>query len=464
MSESFKPHAYTKVAIKFCVAQACAGLLLSPGLGKTAIIYAVFKILKKMGFVSRMLVIAPLRPAQITWPAEQEKWSDFADLKVAVLHGPCKDLLLDSDADVHVINPEGLLWLRDAMAKRDWWWDMLAVDESTRFKHTNTQRFKILKPMLPKFGRRYILTGSPAPNGLLDLFGQIFILDLGHALGPFITKYRLEYFDSTGYGGYTYVPKEDSAERIYKAIKPLVLRMDARDLLELPPLVFNTVYVDLPAEARKQYDQMEDLMITQLDTQVITAANMAVATGKCRQIANGGLYTIKSDENGKEIERVSHHIHEAKIEAVMGLVEELQGSPALIAYEFKHDLERLQKAFPEAPYIGGGVTRKRFAEIERAWNRGEISVLLAQPQSVAHGLNLQGTVATVISHSLTWNLEDDEQFIQRIYRQGQKHRVMVHRVVARKTVDEVILRMLARKDRTQQALLSALNDYGRRRR
>ena len=329
------------------------------------------------------------------------------------------------------------------------------VDESTRFKHANTQRFKILKPYLPEFKRRYILTGSPAPNGLLDLFGQIYLLDLGNALGRYITHYRNNYFNQTGFGGYTWVPRAGAKEEIYERLKPLVLRMGAADYLDLPPLVMNEVKVTLPEAARKVYDQMEGQLLAAVKDDLVVAANAAAATGKCRQIANGGIY----HENKKATD-----LHEAKLDAVEEIVEELSGKPALVAYEYAHDLERLRARFSGAPWIGGGVTPKRFREIEAAWNRGEIPVLLAQPQSVAHGLNLQGTEGTVIWHSLTWNLEDHEQFIRRVWRQGQKHRVIVHHIIAENTIDEVIMKTLRAKDKTQRALLDALKNYAKERR
>lgn len=459
----YKPHAYQKEAIKFIISRACAGLFLDPGLGKTSIMFAAFSILKQKGIVNKMLVVAPLRPAYSVWPAEAIKWDEFTHLKVAILHGPHKEEALRSDADIYVINPEGLDWFvrqkHRASPREPWPYDMLVIDESTKFKHTTTMRFKTLKPWLPLFKRRYILTGSPAPNGLLDLFGQVYILDLGNSLGQFITHYRMQYFDQTGYMGYEWVPRLGSEKKIYEKLKPLVLRMDARDLLDLPPLIGVDpplrVEVELPDKARRQYDQMEKQMIVALETDVILAANAAAATMKCRQIANGGIY----HEDGEKWS----NIHDVKTDAVEEIIEELQGKPALVAYEFKHDLARLLKRFPNAPHIGGGVSAARFREIEQAWNRGEIPVLLAQPQSVAHGLNLQGTGAAVIWHSQTWDLEVYEQFIRRVYRQGQKEKIVVHHIVAKDTVDEVIIKGVAKKDRSQKALLSALKDYTGRR-
>lgn len=447
---TWEPHDYQQTGIKFLLQHACAGLLLDPGLGKTSMMLATFKILKERELVRKMLVIAPLRPCYSVWPGELAKWTNFCNLKLAILHGPEKDKALASDADIYVINPEGLSWLTEQMEGKDWLWDVLAVDESTKFKHSNTLRFKLLKPMLGRFRRRYILTGSPAPNGLMDLFGQIFVLDMGNALGRYITWYRQAYF-VPGPGGFGWVPQRDAAERIYKQVAPLVLRMSAADHLDLPELVFNTIEVTLPPAAKKFYDEMESYLVASFKDNSVTAANAAAATGKCRQIANGGVYYGE----GKTAQ-----VHKAKLEALVDLIEELQGRPALVAYEYEHDLIRLREVLgAEVPYIGGGVSAKRFQEIEQAWNRGELPVLLAQPQSVAHGLNLQGVGAAVIWHSLTWNLEDYEQFIRRVWRQGQTERIVVHHLVAKDTIDEVVMKTLQAKDKTQRTLLEALKAH-----
>jgi SNF2 family DNA or RNA helicase len=448
------PHKYQLDAVKFMVQRACAGLFLDPGLGKTSISFAAFKILKAKGLVTRALVIAPLRPAHRVWPVEATLWDEFKGIRVGLLHGKDKaKVLADKKVDVHVINPEGLPWLEEQLGTA-LPWEMLIVDESTRFKHANTVRFKMLRKLIGRFRRRYILTGSPAPNGLLDLFGQVYILDGGHALGSYITHYRMNYFTQTGYGGYVWVPQKGAAERIYEKLKPLVLRMSSEDYLQLPPLIMNTVEVDLPPRARHVYDEMEKLLITNIEDNVLTAANVAVSTGKCRQIANGGIY----HEGGKKWS----DIHEAKVEAVEEIIESLQGTPALVAYEYVHDLERLRDRLGrDTPFIGGGLPPSQFAKIEAAWNRGDLPVLLAQPQSVAHGLNLQGTHAAVIWHSLTWNLEDYEQFIRRVWRQGQTQRVVVHHVVAVNTVDEAVMQAIKSKDRTQRTLLNALKEYAK---
>jgi SNF2 family DNA or RNA helicase len=461
----FTPHDYQSRAIEFVIKNACAGLFLDPGLGKTVIMLAAFHLLRKEKMARRMLVITPLRPMYLTWPAEAAKWDALRGLKVGLLHGPTKSSVLnDESINVHVINPEGLQWLMATVDDPSEYWDILCVDESTKFKHTDTQRFRLLKPALEKFGRRYILTGSPAPNGLLDLFGQVFILDLGNALGRYITHYRAMYFDQD-YTGFGYTPRYGAEERIYNKLSPLVLRMSQEDYLHLPPLIGACGYgeplvrsVELPPDARKVYDMMETHMITELQEDTITAANAAAATGKCRQIANGGLYGSAARKDMND-ERGIYDLHEEKTNAVEEIIEELQGVPALVAYEYEHDRDRLLRRFgSKTPWIGGGVGAQRFRDIEIAWNRSEIPVLLAQPQSVAHGLNLQATKAAVIWHSLTWDLEIYEQFIKRVHRQGQKERVFVHHVIAKDTIDELVLKMLQKKDTTQRALLAALKE------
>lgn len=448
---NWSPHEYQKQVMRFIVSHSRAAIFLDPGLGKTSIVYGAYKVLRSRLPSLRALVIAPLRPAISTWPGEQLKWADFTGINIALLHGAHKDEAYRAKADVDIINPEGLGWLLNRAAKeKQWPWDMLVVDESTRFKHSSTLRFRLLKKVVSRFKRRYILTGSPAPNGLLDLFGQIYILDLGKALGQFVTHYRRKYFDQVGFGGFTYQLKTGSAEQIQRAIQPLVIRMAAQDYLEMPPLIFNDVLVDLPSAARNIYKQMEMELIAQIKNDTVIASSAGVATLKCRQIANGGIY--KEDHSALDI-------HDAKVEAVVGLVDELGGKPALIAYEFGHDLSRLQRAFPEAPFLGGGVSARHQRDIELQWNAGCLPVLLAQPQSVAHGLNLQGVGAAVIFHSLIWNLEDYEQLIRRIWRQGQRERVVVHHVIARATVDRAVMQAIKEKDRTQQSLLLSLKSY-----
>lgn len=453
------PHDYQKKAVRHLIERCAGALFLDPGLGKSAISLSALTILKAQKMLNCALVIAPLRVCHNVWPQEAEKWSDFAGLRVVVLHGPKKDDLLVPGADIYLVNPEGLEWFIASGGMSKLRPDVLIVDESTKFKCTSTRRFKLLKPLLSGFRRRWILTGSPAPNGLLDLFGQVFIADQGAALGRYITHYRMQYFVPTGFGGYTWVPQHDAPEKIYERLAPLALRMSAEDYLELPELVEREVLVDLPPDARKVYDNMERILISKLSGgEILTAASAADASGKCRQIANGGIYHQTDD--GWD------NLHKAKIDAVVDLVEECSGQPAIIAYEFKHDLDRLLSAFgKDTPFIGGGVSTRKSSEIIEAWNQGKIPVLLGHPGAMGHGLNLQGAGSHVVWHSIPWDLEAYEQLIARLWRQGnERSHVFVHHIIARGTLDEVVMKRLRAKDKVQTSLLNALRDYAKEKR
>ena len=452
LSLDWKPHDYQKKAVKFMLENCSAGLFLDPGLGKTSITLAALKILKQKKMFNRALIIAPLRVCYSVWPEEVKKWNDFKHLEVQILHGKDKEKNLGKAADIYLINPEGLNWLFDQKEFKKNKFDVLIIDESSKFKATGTQRFKKLRPILPRFNRRYILTGTPAPNGLLDLFGQIYILDLGAALGAYISHYRTQYFFDAGHGYPDWRILPGAEEQIQEAIRPLTLRLDAEDYLELPELIVNPVFIELEGKAWEAYKEMEDELILAIEKGDIVAVNAAVASGKCAQIANGGIY----DEDKKV-----HHIHDLKAEAVRDIIAELNGTPALVGYEYGHDLDRLKKALGKnTPHIGGGVSTKRSTEIANAWNNYEIPVLLGQPASMAHGLNLQNAGNHVIWHSLPWNFEHYDQFNRRVRRQGSTHdKVFVHHIVAKNTIDELKLHALNRKFRTQKDLFDALRNF-----
>ena len=430
----WQPHEYQKEAVKFLVERGSAALWLDPGLGKTAIVLSAYRTLRLKGLAKKMLVLAPLRPVYGVWPAEVKKWEQFADYSVGILHGGQKEKVLKQNHDIYVINFEGLQWLSSKLNGKDWPFDILVVDEISYMKNTQTQRFKTLKPSLNKFDRRWGLTGSPAPNSLLDIFGPQLIIDQGATFGPYVSRFRTEYFYPSGYGGYEWKLMPDGEQRIQAKLEGKVLRMAALDHLDLPELAYNNVVVDLPESARRIYDDFENKLTIEVADGNVTAVNAAVAVMKGQQIANGGSYL---DDDGTD-NRKTIHIHDAKTDAVLELVEELSGQPCLIGYHFSHDLERLKQAFPNAPVIGSGVTGDKLQTIIDSWNAGEIPVLLAHPMSAGHGLNLQGAGHAVIWYSLTWSLEVYEQFIRRLWRQGQKNHIMVHHIIAKDTVDEEI--------------------------
>lgn len=449
---NWEPLGYQMKTLDFLLNLAGAGALLDPGLGKTSIFLAVITVLKKKKMVEKTLIIAPKRVCYLVWPKEIKKWKDFNHLTYTILHGKDKDKNLEKDVDIYLINPEGLPWLTKKNFKK-LGFSILGVDESTKFKSTNTIRFKLIKSILPFFDRRYIMTGTPAPKGLGDLFGQIYIVDEGRSLGRYISHFRNKYFYRSGFGGYDWKLQEGAEERIQEAIKPVTIHLSAEDHLDLPKLITNRVEIELESEARRYYDEMEKELFTLIGKEgEVAAASAAVATMKCRQIANGGVY----DENGNTI-----FIHDQKSEATFDLVEEIGGTPTLIAYEFKHDLERLFKAFGKnTPFIGGGVNERTTLEIEEKWNAGKIPVLFGNPASMAHGLNFQNAGNHIIWHSLTYNYEYYYQFIRRILRQGSKHKnVFNHLIIATDTVDEAMFFSLIHKHNTQKNLLEGLKAY-----
>jgi SNF2 family DNA or RNA helicase len=489
---AWKPLAYMKRAMRWILQNPVCGLFLDPGLRKTSITLGAFSLLQKEGMVERMLVVAPVKVCFNVWPVEAKKWADFQHLRVAVLHGDGDgktDKVLDNpDIDIFVINPEGLEWLLGKKVRRRKWGkevtviepnlerfkrlnaQMFVLDESSKFKNTQTKRFKLLQPFLPKFSRRIILTGSPSPKNYLDLFAQVYIVDLGRALGSYITHYRSKYFDATGFGGFTWELKEGSEKLIQKAIKPYFLRMEAEDYIDMPVLVENDIFIDLPTDARQMYDEMEDDLIILLEGgESLTAPTAAAARTKCAQIANGAIYT-----NPEGLEKRGKYdfleIHDGKLEALDTYLDELNGKPCIILYWFQHDLIRIQrhlakrgKDWENLPNISDA-SPKKAKEIEDAWNRNEYVALLANPASAGHGLNMQGGNA----FNLFWfTLPDDfdiyDQTNRRLRRSGNTNtHVIATRVIARKTVDVAKTFLLRKKGSNQKQFLDAMKSYRRK--
>lgn len=452
------PHFYQEDAIRFLLSQGGAGLFLQPGLGKSSVTLAAVKILLAKKLIRSALIIAPLRVCYTVWPREIEKWEEFNGLTYQILHGPKKDLAAKQKADIYLLNPDGLEWF---LKEKRTNCDVLVCDESTIFKNSQSKRSKLLRASLNRFKRRIILTGTPAPNGYLDLFFQMFILDGGAALGRYITHYRNQFFFQSGYGGYEWKLLPGMAEQIEERIAPLVMQLSAEDYLKMPELVRNVVQIDLPTRVMKQYRDLEEEFLIELDGgKTVTAATAAVASMKLRQLCSGAIYHDTEDGSRKWQE-----VHTAKLDALKELVDELSGQPVLILYEFTHDLDRLLRMFGEdTPYLGGGVSPKRTQEIEAEWNRGEIPILIGNSKSMGHGMNLQEGGSAVIWLNPSWDLELALQTLARVYRQGQKSKtVIVHHILARNTLDETVYRTLHAKDKKQVKLLDALKAYGKQR-
>lgn len=461
----WSPLPYMRRAVKFLLEHGAAILMLDPGLRKTSITLAAFSFLKKQGVARKMLVIAPLKACWRVWPAEIQKWKDFNHLKFAVLHGKNKEAALKEDADIYIINPEGLEWLVlggrgkrfDARRWSKLGFDTLTIDELTKFKHSRGVRFKVLRSVIDTFTRRWGLTGSPAANGLIDLFGQCLVIDGGNALGRFISHYRVKYFFNPDGQGWSWKPLAGAKELIYERLRPLALRMSADDYLQLPEINDVPIYLELPSDARKIYDSLEDDLIAKIEERVVTAANAAAAGGKLWQVANGGLYVdndVASIIGGKK--RTTLKIHDVKTDWLEDLIEELQGQPLLVAYQFEHDRDRLAERFPDMKFFTGKT--KHDEEVERAWNANELPYVAGQQDAIAHALNLQEGNAQHLAHySITWNLETWDQLLRRIRRSGNKaKRVFRHIPIMRDTTDEDRWWALKGKHKGQQALFDAL--------
>lgn len=440
---------YQRTSLEWVLANPYAAVFLDPGLGKTLIVLAAFWVLRRMGLVNFLLVVAPLGPCYEVWPREVEKWG--FNFKVAVLHGPEKDRLVREAADVYVVNYEGLEWLyRNIKALRRWGVGWLVADESTKVKNSSSNRHRWLKAILGMFGRRTILTGTPAPNGYVDLWGQMYMVDLGQRLGRFFTHYRNRYFVRLDV--YLWALQNKAAEKkVQDAIKDVCIRFSDREL-GLKPVtpVYRTV--TLPPAAREVYAGLERDFVAALPSGYTVASNSGVLAGKLRQVANGGLY----DDRHR-----AHQLHDAKAESVADLWEELSGQSLIVAYEFDHDLARLRKKFPKAPVIKGGMTPAQRNAVLKDFDEGRgDQPLLAQIVTLSLGYNLQRNCHRICFHSLTFNLEDYIQLMRRVHRLGQRKRVIAYHIIARDTVDDkVVLPVLRHKNRSQQMLLDALRSY-----
>jgi SNF2 family DNA or RNA helicase len=437
-------------AIRFLLSNSNAGLWFSPGCGKTSCVLAAFLVLLQKGMTKRMLVVAPPRVATVVWPDEKQKWSDFAGLRMVVLHGnpDQRDRLISIDADIYVCSPETFkdLVSRGLLANLNA--DIVVFDESSDYRNHMSGRFKMAKTVLSTFKRRITLTGTPAPNGYLNLWAQSYLMDMGGALERYVTHYRNKYFVDLGYKYPDWHLKENNAALIDERLKPLVLREDAVDHLDMPALIENIVPVAIPPAARSKYDRMEKDYVVMLDSGDEAAALSAAALGtKLRQISSGFVY---------KYDRVAEFIHDAKLIALTKLLEGLNGQPVLIFYEFVEDKHRLSQMLGNAVSLSDLTPVAMKAVIDR-FNAGQIQHLLAHPASAGWGLNLQGSAQHVVWYGPTWNLEHKQQATARVWRQGNPHdRVFVHTLVVENSLESKVAGVLAEKDATQASLLAAM--------
>lgn len=446
----YKAHEYQEYATKFIEDNEESAVFLECGLGKSVITLTAIKNLMARGEVSRVLVVAPLRVGKTTWPEEIGKWDHLAGLTYAVAIGSVAERLsaVKAKADITIINRENVEWLIDKSGM-PFDYDMLVIDELSSFKSFKAKRFKALLKVRPQITRVVGLTGTPSSNGLMDLWAEFRLLDLGERLGRYITRYRLAYFTPDKRNAqvvFSYKPLLGAEERIYDKIDDITISMRASDYLKLPSLVMNTVVVEMGDKEKEIYDNLCDDMVVSLGDNEIDAVNAASLSNKLLQMANGAVY-------GEE--QSVHRIHDEKLNALEDLIESANGKPVLVAYWFKHDLARIKAKFPFVREI------KTDADI-RAWNRGEIEVGVIHPASAGHGLNLQTGGSTLIWFGLTWSLELYQQTNARLYRQGQKNTVVIHHIVTKGTIDERVLKALEKKEKTQNSLIDAVKAELRR--
>lgn len=440
----YEPHSYQKYATNFIERNSIAALLLDMGLGKTSItLTALNNLLFDYFDVHRILVVAPLRVARTTRSDEIEKWDHLSNLTFAIAVGTEKERIaaLGQKADITMINRENLQWLIEKSGQ-SFEYDMVVIDELSSFKNHQAKRFKALMKVRPKVKRIVGLTGTPSSNGLMDLFAEFKILDMGVRLGRFIGQYRNAYFTPDKMNGpivYSYKPLPSAEKIIYEKISDITISMKATDHLKMPELIECETVVKMSEKEKKNYTTLKKELVLSIPDGEITVANAASLSNKLSQMANGAIYF-------EDNEFVT--IHDRKLDALEDLIESANGKPLLVAYWFKHDLERIKERFD--------VREIKTSDDIKDWNDGKILVAVIHPASAGHGLNLQSGGSTLVWFGLTWSLELYQQTNARLYRQGQKNTVVIHHIITKGTIDEDIVKALKRKDKTQSSLIDAV--------
>lgn len=439
----YKPHNYQQFATDFILNQSICCLMLDMGLGKTVItLTALWQLALDSFDVSRVLVIAPKRVAEDTWPKELAKWEHLTGLTSSLVLGSAAErkAALQRKAFLYIINRENVAWL----VKNHYWdFDMVVIDELSSFKSNKAERFKAMKKVRPMITRIVGLTGTPAPNTLLDLWPQMYLMDMGQRLGRFIGGFRDRFFLPDKRNReiiYSYKLREGAEDAIYALISDICISMKAADYLDMPERIDNRIEVSMSPKERKLYDTFQKDMVLSIGDEELDATNAAALSNKLLQMANGAVYG--EDKNVIPI-------HDRKLDALEDLVEAANGKPLLVAYWYKHDLQRIKARFKNARCID---TAKDIDD----WNAGQIPLALIHPASAGHGLNLQDGGCTIVWFGLTWSLELYQQLNARLWRQGQKHTVVIHHIVTKGTHDEDVMRALENKDTRQSALIEAV--------
>lgn len=447
---NFVPHQYQQYCMNRIVQDPAVGLFLDMGLGKTIITLSAINELKYGRFqVKKVLIIAPKKVAEATWQREAAKWDNVSHLRISTVLGSTAKRIraLHTPADVYIINRENVVWLVDYY-KNDWPFDMVVADEMSSFKNHRAKRFKALAAIRSHITRLVGLTGTPSPNGLSDLWSQVYLLDQGERLDKYFTHFRERYFEPGRRCRevvYSYDPKEGAEKAIMDAISDICVSMKSEDYLELPEIVYHDIPVALSTKAQRDYNELEKKMVLDLgDNHILDVTSAAALSNKLQQLANGAVYT----DSGAWQE-----IHHDKVEAFMELIEQLNGKHAIVFYNFRHDLDRLIVALQKTNLR---VRQLQTSVDELDWNAGKVDVLLAHPASTAYGLNLQDGGNHVIWFGLNWSLELYQQANKRLHRQGQKNRVIVHQLICEGTRDEDLANALQLKDAAQQYVMDSL--------
>lgn len=440
----YNPHSYQEYAIRYIETHPISALLIDMGLGKTSItLTAIHNLLFDSFEVCKVLVIAPLRVAKNTWTDEIKKWEHLSTLTYSLIVGNENERLsaLNEKADIYIINRENVDWLVNKSGyKFDF--DMVVIDELSSFKNHQSKRFKSLMKVRPLVKRIVGLTGTPSSNGLMDLFAEFKILDMGKRLGYFIGQYRNTYFKPDKMNGpivYSYKPLPNAENAIYEKISDITVSMKANEYLKMPELLTSNYVVELSNSEKNQYDEMKKSLVLEITDGEITASNAASLSNKLCQLSNGAIY----DDEQNIVE-----IHDRKLEALEDIIESMNGKPLLIAYWYRHDLGRIKSRF--------SVREIKTSEDISDWNDGKIPVALIHPASAGHGLNLQNGGSTLVWFGLTWSLELYQQTNARLYRQGQKNTVVIQHIITKGTIDEQILKALQKKNKTQADLIDAV--------
>ncbi len=447
---TYEPHHYQRFASTFIESHIVSAIFLAMGLGKTAItLTAINDLLYDFFDVGKVLVIAPLRVCTNVWKQEAEKWAHLRGISVSVAVGTELERLaaLRTKADIYVLNRENVQWLIEKSGV-PFDFDMLVIDELSSFKNHQSKRFRSLMKVRPRVKRIVGLTGTPSSNGLLDLWAQFQLLDMGQRLGRFIGKYRTDYFLPDKRNGqviFTYKPLPNAEKQIYEKIGDITISMKAADHLQMPELLTVNHSLELSKSERERYEELQRNLVLTVKNGEITAANAAALSGKLCQMANGAVYGDDGEVN---------EIHAQKLDELEELIEQANGKPVLVAYWFQHDKARISERLAKLHIPFAHLDKKDSIAI---WNRGELSVALIHPASAGHGLNLQAGGSTLIWFGLTWSLELYQQTNARLWRQGQQSdMVVIHHIITKDTIDEQILIALQRKDKTQSALIDAV--------